>query len=287
MTLPTFFIIGAPKTGTTSLHYYLDQHPQIHMSPTKEPHFFIEPDNVPSYVSHHVKHLDDYEKLFDSTAEARGEASPSYTEYPRYTGAPESIKKLVPAAKFIYVVRDPIDRTLSHYMHHVAVDGEHRSLREALGDLSDPESPYTCPSLYASQLDRYLNQFPQESILVVDQADLLEDRLTTLREIFAFLLVDKTFYSPRFDEKIGESSGRRIYPRRYMHFAGRAKRSFLRRLPRGLRRSLRHSVERALYPALKSPTLDDDLRSQLEGLYAGEMVRLRGMTGKTFATWSI
>jgi sulfotransferase family protein len=287
MTLPTFFIVGAPKTGTTSLHYYLDQHPQIHMSSVKEPHFFIDPDNIPAYVTHRVTKLDDYEKLFDSMADARGEASPSYAEYPRHKGAPERIRSIVPDAKFIYVVRDPIDRTISHYMHHVAVDGERRSLCDALGDLSDPESPYICPSLYASQIDRYLKYFPPERILVIDQVDLLENRIETLRDVFTFLSVDATFSSPRFDEKLGQSLERRVYPQGYMRFIKRATTSSLRRLPRGMRRYLRRSVEKALWPPLETPDLDDRLRCRLEERYAEEVARLRLMTGKSFASWSI
>ncbi len=287
MALPTFFIIGAPKAGTTSLYYYLDQHPQIHMSPAKEPHFFVDPDSVPSYMAHHVTRLDDYEKLFNSSAEARGEASPSYAEYPRHKGAPERIKALVPSAKFIYVVRDPIERTISHYMHNVAVDGERRPLREALGDLSDLESPYICASRYAFQLDQYLRYFSQDRILVVDQADLLNNRHATLRELFLFLGVDSTYSSPRFDEKLGEYNERRVYPRNYMHLASRARTSWLKRLPRGPRRSLRRFIEKALWPALESPTLDDDLRGRLEALYSGEVAKLRAMTGKKFANWSV
>jgi hypothetical protein len=287
MTLPTFFIIGAPKAGTTSLHYYLNLHPQIHMSSTKEPHFFIEQDGVPSYVANHITSLDEYEKLFESMAEVRGEASPSYAEYPRHKGAPERISALIPEAKFIYLVRDPIARTISHYMHHVAVDGERRSLREALGDLSDPESPYTCPSRYATQLDRYLSYFPRDRILVIDQAELLERRVETLQEIFSFLSVDAAFQSPRFNEKLLEGGEQRVYPRRYMHFARRVTTSSLRRLPRGLRRSLRRAFEKALWRSPVTPRLDDDLREQLQKLYAAEVARLRIMTGKKFATWNI
>ncbi len=257
------------------------------MSSAKEPHFFIDPDRVPSYVTHHVTCLDDYEKLFDSTVAIRGEASPSYSEYPTHKGAPERISTLIPGAKFIYLVRDPVDRTISHYMHHVAVDGERRSLRDALGDLSDPKSPYIYASLYASQLDHYLKYFPQDRILLIDQFDLLENRSGVLREVFMFLGVDETFSSPRFDEKIGDSLEKRVYPQSYMHIAARITTSSLRRLPRGLRRSLRRSVERVLWPPLERPALEDDLRGQLEELYAEDVARLRTMTGKRFSTWSV
>ncbi len=286
MALPTFFIIGAPKCGTTSLHSYLDQHPQIGMSLKKETHFFIGPENMTSPAGR-VDQLEAYEKLFDPAFEVRGEASPSYAVHPRHQGAPKAIQALVPDAKFIYLVRDPIDRTISQYQHRVSMAGERRSLCDALGDLSDPYSLYTCASLYASQLDRYLHYFPQDRILVIDQADLLVERQATLREIFTFLSVDSMYESPDFDDELGASRERRTYRPGYLRFADRAAASPLHWLPRGVRRSLRRSLERVLWPPLETTTVDDELRARLEGLYADEVERLRILTGKAFSTWRI
>ncbi len=287
MALPNLFIIGAAKAGTTSLHGYLDQHPQIQMSQRKEPNFFSGPERDIPYTFGRISDLAEYEKLFDSTAVVRGEASPSYADHPRREGVPERIKQLVPDAKFVYLVRDPIARTVSHHQHRVANGGERRPLREALSDLSDPCSPCICPSLYASQLDLYIRHFPQERILVVDQADLLADRRSTLRQVLAFLGVDDTFDSQRFDEELNRSSDRRTYPpglARHvkLHLAPR-----LRWLPPGVRRPLRRSAERVLLPPLRTETLDDDLRTRLQELYAGEVRRLRALTGKAFPTWSL
>jgi hypothetical protein len=286
-TLPTFLIIGAPKSGTTSLHYYLDQHPEIQMSANKEPHFFAGPENGLPYPGGRIGDLETYEQLFDPDASARGEASPSYTVYPRRQDVPERIAGLIPDARFIYLVRDPIARTLSHYQHRVSLAGEQRSLSEALGDLTDSSSIFTCPSLYASQLDRYLAHFEQDRILVVDQADLLAERSATLGEIFSFLSVDAGFDSSRFDNELNANSERRVYSAGYKRFAEGAKASALRWLPRGVRRSLRRTVERTFFPPVESPVLHDDLRSRLAELYAGEAERLRELTGKTFSTWSI
>ena len=287
MALPTFFIIGAAKTGTTSLHFYLDQHPQIQMSANKEPNFFSGPENGIPYPSGRVSSLEEYDRLFDPAVEVRGEASVGYANHPRRRGVPERIKELVPRAKFIYLVRDPIARTVSQYQHRVAVEGERRSLREALNDLSDPYSVYICPSLYASQLDLYLCHFPLEQILVIDQAELLADRRSTLRQIFTFLSVDDTVDSSRFDEELGTNRERRIYPTGYARLRGPVVPAPLRWIPRRIRRPLRRSVERILWPPLETSTLDDELRARLEELYTGEVERLRALTGKTFPTWSI
>ena len=88
LTLPTFFIIGAAKAGTTSLHFYLDQHPQIQMSAIKEPNYFAGAANGIPYPVGRVDRLERYEQLFDPAFEVRGEASPSYTSAPRRLGVP-------------------------------------------------------------------------------------------------------------------------------------------------------------------------------------------------------
>jgi hypothetical protein len=172
-------------------------------------------------------------------------------------------------------------------MHRVALAGERRSLHDALGDFSDDSSPYIWPSLYASQLDHYLRHFPQERILVIDQTDLLADRRQTLREIFAFLSVDDAFYSSQLDTELGTSRERRVYRPGYVRFAERAAASPLHLLPRNVRRSLRRTIERALWPPLETPSLDEDLHGRLKNLYAGEVDRLRSLTGKAFPTWSL
>src|SRR3954471_20731855 len=175
MALPTFFIIGAPKAGTTSLHHYLDQHPEIQMSAVKEPQFFSgPPDGIP-YRMGRIEDLSRYEELFDKAVRVRGEATAEYAVSPRRAGVPERIGEMVPEAKFVYLVRNPVARTLSNYKMMVALKGERRSLREALGDFSVLRPLSTAPSLYAAQLELYLQRFPEDRILVLDQAQLRAD----------------------------------------------------------------------------------------------------------------
>jgi hypothetical protein len=287
-TLPTFLIIGAFKCGTTSLHHYMDQHPEIQMSAIKETNFFSGPPNGIPYTSgvKRIRHLDEYEALFDPVFRVRGEASPNYTAFPLRRGTPERIKQAIPNAKLIYLVRDPVERTVSHFYHRVSTEGESRSLRDALGDLTDPYSPYICPSFYALQLDQYLQHFEQEQILVIDQASLLTDRHATLREIFAFLAVDDAFISQSFQEEINTGEEHRTYTRaRYLLRWARS--SPLQRLPRGLRVTLWRSVERLVSRPLEAPTLDNDLRGRLQELYAEDTDRLRGLTSKPLSTWCV
>ncbi len=287
MTLPTFFIIGAAKAGTTSLYHYLGQHPQIEMCKRKEPNFFSGPPGEYPYPIEPVSTLEEYEQLFDPRAPVRGEASVGYTHYPRRRDVPERIKQVVPDAKFVYLVRDPIARSVSQYHYRVAVEGERRSLAEVLGDVDDPYSPCIIPSLYASQLDRFLALFEQERLLVMDHADLLADRRAALREIFAFLDVDPSIDSSRFDDELNNSSEHRVYPPGYARLRGPAKPTVVRMVPHSVRRPLRRAMERVLWPPLEKSTLEEPLRERLQERFAGEVQRLRALTGKQFPSWSV
>jgi hypothetical protein len=286
MALPTFFIIGAPKTGTTSLHNYLAEHPQIQMSSVKEPNFFA-PHLDPADEKRRIGRIDKYEQLFDPAIGVRGESSTPYAEYPLRQGVPERIKELVPAARFIYVVRDPVARTVSHYNHNAGTLGEAGSLEETLGDLSDPRTPSICASLYAMQLELYLRCFAPDRVLVIDQAELHSDRRAVLREAFAFLGVEESFDSPRFDEEFLKTSERRRYPPRFARFVELSVTPRLRWLPPKARLGLRRSVEKTVLPPLQPAKLDDEMRARLEEHFAGEARRLRELTGKPFSSWSV
>jgi hypothetical protein len=235
-----------------------------------------------------VESLEEYERLFNPLVAVRGESSPSYASHPLRKGAPDRIKALVPEAKFIYVVRDPIARTVSHHQHLVAAGAETRPIVEVLGDLSDPTRlAETCYSLYALQLEQYLERFPLERILVVDQSSFLADRVGTLSEIFTFLGVDADFASPEFDNELYKSSERRVYSRSYQRLVARGAGPVLELIPRDARRSIRKVVERAMFRPLEPVPLTEELRERLRDLYSSDVARLRQLTGKSFSTWSV
>jgi sulfotransferase family protein len=288
MAKPTFLIIGGMKCGTTSLHHYLSEHPEIQRLPRmKETNFFSGPPEGIPYPpgSRRIEHLDEYERLFDDAYKMRGEASPCYTLYPRRKGVPERIKALLPDAKLIYLVRDPVARAVSQYHFSVSVENEKRSLREALSDVNDQYSLYTCPGFYAVQLERYLANFPQKNVLVIDQADLYSERQVTLREIFGFLEVDESFVSPLFNDEFNAGDERRTYSR--FMILHRRTQAAAQRLPRGVRRFLRRSIERTVSRPLEPQALDDDLRTRLQEMYAPDVARLRELTGKSLSSWSL
>src|SRR5580704_8343394 len=183
MTLPTFVVIGAMKAGTVSLRHYLDEHPDVFLGrggKFGEPNFFIAEDNWPRGRGW-------YESLFDGAgrAAAIGECSPSYTMAPAFGGVPERMAQVVPDARLVYVVRDPIARMQSMYMHQVSAGRERRRAEVALLD-----DRYLEPSLYGFQLAVFLDHFDRSQVLVI-ASEVLRDRpREALSAVFDHLAVD-------------------------------------------------------------------------------------------------
>jgi sulfotransferase family protein len=176
--LPTFLVIGAMKGATSSLARYLAAHPDVFMTRDKEPDFFSRRFRLGQEW---------YESLFDGAAGAvaRGEASPSYTFFPLLDAAPR-IAEVVPEARLVYLVRDPVDRMHSQYLHYRRAGWESEPLRKAL--LGDAR--YTYPSRYGMQLERYAAAFPRQQILVVRSSALRDERAETMKRIFTHIGVD-------------------------------------------------------------------------------------------------
>ena len=147
-------MIGAQKCGTSGLHYYLSLHPEISMSKPKELNFFIEERNWP-------RGEDWYRAHFDARARVRGESSPNYTAYPQHLGVPERMHSVVPDAKLIYMVRDPLERIAAHWVHNYAKRREKGDLRATL---THPNTSYVARSQYHMQLQQFLAHYPLEQI---------------------------------------------------------------------------------------------------------------------------
>jgi hypothetical protein len=262
---PTFFIIGAAKCGTSSLHFYLDQHPEISMSRIKEPSVFSTP--------RFSRRWDSHEGLFDPRAPVRGEASTSYSRYPVEGDAAAAIHAAVPDAKLIYLIGDPVERAISDYMQLTVTGFERRPFAEAVRELplDDPENFYLCASRYTMQLERYLEHFDRSALLVIEQTRLREERAATLAEVFRFLEVDPGFSSARFAAEIGT---RDDHPRHY-GVEWRLRHSRLgrayRRLPVGLRLPVSSLRRRVLPRPNLRPVVDRALRGELELALEGEL----------------
>lgn len=179
--LPNFLVIGSAKSGTTSLAHYLRAHPEVFM-PRFEPHYFTAERNWKLGQAW-------YENQFKEAgaAAAVGEKSASYSRYPLYQGVPARIATLIPDVRIVYLVRHPLHRMRSEYLHRLLNGKESRSLDEAVQ--ADPS--YLDTSRYALQIDRYLEHFPREQLLVLTAEQLRHNRRVTLDRVQEFLGLDR------------------------------------------------------------------------------------------------
>ncbi len=201
--LPNFLVIGAMKAGTTSLYEYLRHHPQVFMPETKEVNFFNPLRNWRRGVAWYEQHF----SAAGPDAVAVGEASTSYTKFPWIDGVPERIASVLGSdVRLIYVVRDPVDRMRSQYLHHTITGQERRPIERALVE----DEMYLNISRYAMQLDRYRPYITDERVLVVDSRDLRHRRADALRRILGFLDVDPGWVAPTMDQEFLRSDERRM-----------------------------------------------------------------------------
>ena len=273
-TLPNLMVIGAMKCGTTSLHQWLNQHPNIAMSRVKEINFFLE--------THWDKGLHWYESQFDGRAEIRGESSTSYTKYPQRSGVAGRMHSVIPGAKLIYILRDPIERTVSHYLHAYQRSREKRSLSDAVRSRSD--NPYVDPSRYHMQLEQYLEYYPLSQILILTTEDLRENPQLTLRQAVDFVGVTPFRFEVLSKANVSERRGRNN-PLGRLAETYRAKR-IGRHLPRPAV-ELAKFVNARLSRKVERPALDSEIRHELTELLRDDVAHLRALTGKAFEKWSL
>jgi hypothetical protein len=274
--LPTFFVIGAPKCGTTSLHFYLDQHPEIGMTTDKEPNVFAHED--------YDHRLDRYAELFAGPAPVRGESSVVYSEHPCWRGVPARIRAQVPEARFIYVVGDPVERVIRHYAQLVEDGKVSGGLDAALADFDQDYNGLACGSRYATQVRQYLGHFDASRILIVDQRDLLEARAPTLSRVFAFLGVEASFRSPAFEQERNTLAQRRT-PKPLGRLAASPPLAPLRRL--SYPAAIRRRIQRHTSVPVSRPRLDPALRARFAESLREETAWLREFSGLRFETWPV
>ena len=194
---PKLFLIGAQKAGTTTLAHLLDQHPDIALSDPKEPGYYVNPDEKGEAW---------YRSCFPSTLPAvLLDASTGYTmatvqQGPQDT-VPLRIKAASPEARFIYVLRDPVDRTISAYWHDKRAGHPLDDLRSTV----DSQPFYVDVSLYHSQIAQYLKHFPRERFLFIDFDELSRDPIAVAKRCIAFAGLDQDRGELRFDAPKNQS----------------------------------------------------------------------------------
>jgi len=296
--LPTFLIIGAMKCGTTALYEMLGAHPDVFVSPVKEPNFFAFAeqdlnfqapiDQGPDGINQtSITERDAYEALFDAAdpGQARGEASHTSLYWP---DAPRNIERLVPDARLIVILRDPVERAYSEYMHFRR-DGD-----EPIDDFgaaldAEPEridsdwalGRYVDRGRYDEQLRRYLDRFGHEQICVVLHEDLTQRPADLARTLYEHVGVDPSV-EPGRERRVNKSG---VPEHRWMH-----------RLLTGLQ-----PAREALAPVipemvvdwanalknrnLEKPSMDPAVRARLVDTFRPHVQRLENQIERDLSHW--
>lgn len=184
---PDFVVIGGMKCGSTSLLKYLSMHLEISLpEKRKNLNFFDSRDNW-------EKGIEWYESFFHAKNDMHkvfGEVSTEYTKYPHTVDVAKNMYSIIPNAKIIYTVRVPLERIKSQYIHKVGNATENRDFKLAVCDLPNQYINYSC---YFLQIERYLDYYKKENILIIFSEELKKDPKKTLKNIFTFIGVDNSF----------------------------------------------------------------------------------------------
>jgi hypothetical protein len=280
---PNLFVVGAAKAGTTSVNHYLSQHPEIFMSPMKEPHFFsrIEPTPELQPFFPHVRDKGAYLSLFAGARDQqmRGEASTSYLTDPAVA---DRIWRTCPGAKIVMILRDPVDRAYSHYWNDVREGIERRPFGQAISEeLEGPPGRWGVSSLYvecgrySAPVTRYLERFRANAIVLFFE-ELVADAPRTLERLFTFLNVDPAWATRIESESRNPFALPRNVLSRRLLGSGTARTVSRKLLPR----SLRAVGRRHLLTAVEKPPLEPDLRQRLVELYRPDVDRLCDVLGR-------
>ena len=295
MTVPSFIFIGAPRTGSTSLYYYLKQHPQIFMSTPKEPRFFIYENGKSDFPwlegLESITTWAAYQSLFSREStdnRAVGEASVLYLYSPF---SAQRIKKYLPSIKLIAMLRHPVERAYSHHCLrlNLALEDQfdfEQVMRADQGQMAGGQSgfPYRQIGLYYAQLQRYFAQFDQDQIRVFLYDDYQTNPQAVIQKIFRFLEVDPSF-SPDRTRRYNTFDG---IPKNQtwqgLIFGQNCVKGWIRRMvPAGLRWVIREKLKSV---NVRAPTpLSPQLRRELIGFYRADILQLQELLHRDLSYW--
>jgi hypothetical protein len=277
------------KSGTTSLHRYLAQHPQVFMTTDpKEPSYFLTLDQLrqvlPGLEKRGLWREEAYLALFRDAVgfPIVGEASANYARLPKVTGVAERIAAFNPDARILFIARDPVERSISHYWYMVRFFEETRDIMTALKE--DPD--YTHTSHYAMQLEPWLERFPGRVKLITTES-LRDEAERTMREVFRWLEVNETFVPPNLHERANEApeTVAQVRGRGALHrFRHSALWNFVGpRVPQGLRRLARRLSEKEVDRAAVNL---EQVKQYLRDVHEPQVEALSKLLSRKFPEWT-
>lgn len=296
---PNFLIIGAGKSGTTSLGRYLSRHPDVFMPSAEEPKYFAFRQTKPNFCSPDAAAIlksahyqpKDYYKLFTSwqAEKVGGEKSAYYLSAPK---AAKAIHEEIPDAKLIVIFRNPADRAFSHFNHNL------RSLREPLHDFraalaAERERTklgwsynfwYRERGRYAKQLKRYLDLFNEQQLLILLYDDLVVDTAAVMRRVCQFLGIDE---HQDLQVNIRHNVSEGVPKNPYLHLA-LTKNSLAKTLFKSVTSiSLQNKIWWLLYRRNLDPlpTFDPELRQELLMEFRPEILELEQLIKRDLSNW--
>lgn len=264
-----FMIIGVQKCGTTSLAHIISQHPEIDFCYHKEPDFFsITPD--------WRKNLDSYHALYskEKSYKIKGEASTTYSWLYEYPGTAQRLFDYNPNLKLIYMVRDPLERMVSHYMHEFARGRAGKNFRTEI--LQSPK--YLQHSMYYAQLLPFLRLFPRQNFHFVLFDDFVNDQAKTLGKVFDFLQVKNISISEMDTEAQNQTLKRKGEHKVKKYLA-----PYVRFIPLNIRNMFRAFFE---FPIDKKTSLDEQQKIQLQDMLTAEMEQFASLSGIKFNSFN-
>lgn len=199
--LPNFLIVGAQKSGTSSLNYYLQEHPEIYMHP-KELHFFDDRDGT------YNQGLGYYGSFFNETEKQKvvGECTPCYMYA---ADAPQRIHSVLPDVKVAFIMRNPVDRAYSAYWKNIKNGREKYSFEDALAYEKKRieinrwhrlQFSYISRGFYYEQIERYMTLFQKENMLFLLFEDFIAKPQEILNRVYKFIDVDSELENKRVNE---------------------------------------------------------------------------------------
>ena len=295
MQMPNFLLIGAAKAGTTSLYTYLAQHPQIYMSPDKEPRFFALEGEQPSFGGitqqinkSSINTLEAYAQLFEGVTDevAIGEASTIYLYSEK---AVDRIQHYVPSAKLVAVLRQPADRAFSSYVHLVRDGFETLSFEAGLAAESQRRAEnwqplwfYQDRGFYYAQLKRYFDRFEPEQIRVYLYDDLLKDSQQICQDLYQFLGADSTF-TPNLARTNVSGIPKQRWLQNLFNRDNVLKSAVKPLLPKSVRRKISRGVQEKNLG--QKPVMTADTRRQLTDVYRADILKLQDLIGRDLSGW--
>ncbi len=258
------------KSATSSLHNYLSLHPRISVSTPKELNFFVEP-------RYSELGMEWYRSQFSTPADAlvAGESSVNYTKRKQFPGVAARMHSHIPDARLVYVLRDPLKRIESHWVHLVG-SGKWRD--DFASAISDPESSHLIDaSCYWAQLSEYLKYYDPSQIKLISYEDLARDPGAVVSDTLEFIGLDRDFEHPSIGEKIHQSS-RKVRPNRL---------GLLVWDDKVLQRRLRRRVPWLVGRPIAKPVWDEAVRARVVDYLRPDIEKLREFAGRDFEEWSI